>query len=100
MHEDPRSSVDKELLAEVLDGRRLVKLVGLLLLFILVPLAEIFLFIYIGHLVGNFLVLALAVLGGGVGALLTADQAGRVLSPRRGGRRPAPDAVDLAGLLA
>ena len=58
------------------------------------------LFIYIGHLVGNFLVLVLAVLAGAAGALLVADQAGRLL-PDSGADRPAAtDPMDLAGLLA
>ena len=86
-------------LAQVLDGRHLVKLIGVLLAFVLVPLAEIFLFIYIGHLVGNFLVLVLAVLAGAAGALVVADQAQRLLSEEPRGAAP-PDPVDLAGLLA
>jgi UPF0716 protein FxsA len=90
----------KARLAQALGAGHLVKLVGVLLVFILVPLAEIFLFIYIGHLVGNFLVLVLAVLAGATGALLVADQAGRLLSESQGNRSAAPDPMDLAGLLA
>jgi UPF0716 protein FxsA len=110
MHEKPRGGgrltgispgADKKALrGQVLDGGHFVKLVGMLLVFVLVPLAEIFLFIYIGHLVGNFLVLVLAVLAGAAGALLVADQAGRLLSESQGNRSAVPDATDLAGLLA
>ncbi len=82
----------------------LVKLIGVVLLFVAVPLAEIFLFIYIGHLIGNFLVLIVAVLVSAAGALAVADQAGRSLARLATGeprdRSAAPELGELAGILA
>ncbi len=92
------------MLWQLFAGGVLVRLVGLVLGFVAVPLAEIFLFIYIGHLIGNFLVLIVAVLVSAAGALLVADQAGRCLSrlaPGGPGERPAASELgELAGILA
>ena len=98
------SGNDRELLSQLFDSGSFFKLIALLLVFAAVPLAEIFLFIYIGHLIGNFLVLVLAVLASAGGAALVADQASRAAA-RLGARRPwdkspGPEVVDLAGILA
>ena len=50
-----------------LDRDYLFKLILALLAWSLVPLGEIFLFIYLGSLIGNSLVLMLAAVTGGVG---------------------------------
>lgn len=87
-----------------LDRDFLFKLIFVLLLYSLVPLAEIFLFLYLADLIGNYLLLAVAALTGPAGALLAARQVPRVLASLkekiRGGRYPGPEFVDLAGILA
>ncbi len=94
----------RELLSGLLEGSLAFKVIAALLAFTLVPLAEIFLFIYIGHLIGNFLVLALAVVAGAAGALVARDQAARSVERLRirleAGRYPGAELFDLAGVLS
>jgi UPF0716 protein FxsA len=80
------------------------KLILILLLYSLVPLAEIFLFIYLGQLIGNYLVLALAAVAGMGGALIAFGQAQRATerlrAQIRAGRYPGREFADLAGIMA
>jgi UPF0716 protein FxsA len=79
------------------------KLILILLLYSLVPLAEIFLFIYLGELIGNYLVLVLAAVAGMGGALIAFSQAQgameRLKAQLRAGRYPGPEFADLAGVI-
>jgi UPF0716 protein FxsA len=80
------------------------KLILVLLLFSLVPLAEIFLFIYLGELMGNYLVLVIAAVAGIGGALMAVGQAqgarDRLRAQLRAGRYPGREFADLAGIIA
>lgn len=79
------------------------KLILLLLLYSLVPLAEIFLFIYLGELIGNYLVLIIAAVAGMGGALIALSQAQRAMDRLRAqlrmGRYPGREFADLAGIM-
>jgi UPF0716 protein FxsA len=81
----------------------LFKLIAVLLLYSLIPLGEIFLFVYIGSLLGNFLVLALALTAGISGALVALDQAHRALERLKehaaAGKDLADDLVEMAGII-
>jgi UPF0716 protein FxsA len=91
------------LLLAFFDRDFLFKLILALLAWSLVPLGEIFLFIFIGSLIGNTLVLILAAVAGAVGACVGVTQARRAASHLRGalarGSHPGQDVVDLTGLL-
>jgi len=91
------------LLLAFLDRDFLFKLLLALLLYSLVPLGEIFLFIFLASLIGNSLVLILAavtgVAGGFVGILQIRRAASRVRAALARGSHPGSDVVDLAGLL-
>jgi UPF0716 protein FxsA len=86
-----------------LDKEFLVKLIFILLLYSLVPLAEIFLFLYLGDLIGNYLILAIAAVVGLVGILFAVGQIRRTLDRLRAKIRqsqyPGREFVDLAGIL-
>ena len=79
------------------------KLVLILLLYSLVPLAEIFLFIYLGELIGNYLVLIIAAVAGLGGALIALSQVQaareRLRVQLKAGRYPGREFADLAGIL-
>jgi UPF0716 protein FxsA len=79
------------------------KLILILLLYSLVPLAEIFLFIYLGELIGNYLVLVLAAVAGMGGALIAFSQAQgameRLKAQLHAGRYPGREFADLAGII-
>jgi UPF0716 protein FxsA len=81
----------------------LLKLILALLAWSVVPLGEIFLFIFLASLVGNSLVLILAAVAGVVGVCAGISQARQAASRLRAalssGRYPGGDAVDLGGLL-
>lgn len=81
----------------------LFKLILVLLLYSLVPLAEIFLFIYLGELIGNYLVLTLAAVAGMGGALIAIGQARKTIERLRAkirrGKYPGREFVDLAGII-
>ena len=76
----------------------------ILLLYSLVPLAEIFLFLALGNLIGNYLTLALAAVAGVAGALLALGQVQRTQAKLRAkirkGGYPGREFADLAGMLA
>ncbi|MGO9307473.1 MAG: FxsA family protein [Spirochaetia bacterium] len=86
------------------DRDYLFKLILALLAWSLVPLGEIFLFIYLGGLIGNSLVLILAAVAGAAGVLVGALQARRAAAFLRAalarGSHPGRDAADVAGLFA
>jgi UPF0716 protein FxsA len=79
------------------------KLILILLLYSLVPLAEIFLFIYLGELIGNYLVLIIAAVAGMGGALIALGQAQaareRLRAQLKAGRYPGREFADLAGII-
>jgi UPF0716 protein FxsA len=81
----------------------LFKLILALLAWSLVPLGEIFLFIFLASLVGNSLVLILAAVAGVIGVCAGISQARRAASRLRAalaaGTYPGRDAVDLGGLI-
>jgi UPF0716 protein FxsA len=81
----------------------LFKLILILLLYSLVPLAEIFLFIYLGELIGNYLILTLAAVAGMGGALIAGSQARKTIELLRAkirrGRYPGRELVDLSGII-
>jgi len=81
----------------------LFKLILILLLYSLVPLAEIFLFIYLGELIGNYLVLIIAAVAGMGGALIALSQAQaareRLRAQLKAGRYPGREFADLAGII-
>ena len=87
-----------------LDRDFLFKLILALVVYSLVPLGEIFLFVYIGSLIGNYLILILAALVGVAGAMAGLGQVRRTVSGLREllarGSYAAPQLVDLAGLMA
>ena len=87
-----------------LDRDFLFKLILALLLFSLVPLGEIFLFVYIGSLIGNYLVLILAAVVGVAGAMAGLGQVRRAASELRAllarGSYAGPQLIDMAGLMA
>jgi UPF0716 protein FxsA len=80
----------------------LFRLILVLLVFALVPLAEVFLFIYLGDLIGNYLVLVIAAVAGIVGALVVVGQLRRArarLRAKLAARKyPGAEYVELAGL--
>jgi UPF0716 protein FxsA len=81
----------------------LFKLILALLVWMLVPVGEVFLFIYLGGLIGISLVIILAAMAGAAGVCVGATQARRAASRLRGalarGSHPGQDVVDLTGLL-
>jgi UPF0716 protein FxsA len=81
----------------------LFKLILALLAWSLVPLGEIFLFIFLASLIGNSLVLILAAVAGVVGVCAGISQARRAASRLRAalanGSYPGRDAADLGGLI-
>jgi len=85
------------------DGDFLFKLILALLVWALIPFGEICLFIYLGTLIGNSLVIILASVAGAAGACAGISQARRAASRLRaalaGGHYPGKDAADLGGLL-
>jgi UPF0716 protein FxsA len=92
------------LLFRFMDRDSMYKLIMLFLLFSLVPLAEIFLFIYLGELIGNYLVLIMAALAGVAGAVIALGQAERTLArlrlKTRQGRYPGREFAELVGIVA
>ena len=79
------------------------RLILILLLYSLVPLAEIFLFIYLGELIGNYLVLVIAAAAGMGGALIALGQAQgaweRLRARLHAGTYPGREFADLAGII-
>jgi UPF0716 protein FxsA len=91
------------LFLKFIDRDSFFKLILVLLAYSLVPLAEIFLFLYLGTLVGSYLVLVLAAVVGLVGGLIAARQIQRALAKLkkkiRLGQYPGREFVDLTGIL-
>jgi UPF0716 protein FxsA len=92
------------LLVRFRDRDFLFRTIFILLLFCLVPLAEIFLFVFLGNVIGNYLVLIAGVavsLVGGFAALFQARRAEeRLRVVLRAGGWPGGELADLAGHLA
>ena len=91
------------LLFRFLDRDFLFKLIFILLLYSLVPLSEIFFFIYLSQLIGQYMILALAAVVGLAGVLVAARQITIVLKKLkekiRKGEYPGQEFIDLAGIL-
>ncbi len=91
------------LIFKLLDRDFLFKFIFALLLYSLVPLAEIFVFIRLGDLLGGYLVMAAAALMGLVGVLIALRQIRISLETLkekiRGGEYPGKEFVDLLGIL-
>ena len=87
---------------KALDRDLLFKVILFLLVYALVPLAEIFLFIYLGTLIGNYLILVAAAVAGLPGASILLGQARRIRARLRSkaerGQRPGQELTDLAGI--
>jgi UPF0716 protein FxsA len=91
-------------IVKLLDRDFVFKLIFILLLYSLVPLAEIFLFLYLGDLVGNYLILVIAAMTGLIGVLIALRQVQKILSRLkvkiRRGEYPGREFVNLSGILA
>ncbi len=66
-----------------IDRDYLFKLIVALLVYALVPLGEIFFFLFLGSLIGNYLVLVLAAVAGVAGAFAGIAQARRLFAASR-----------------
>ncbi len=92
------------LLLRFRDREFLFRTIFILLGFALVPLAEIFLFVFLGNVIGNYLVLVVAVVVGMVGGFVALSQArrteARMREAVRAGAWPGRDMNDLAGSFA
>jgi UPF0716 protein FxsA len=92
------------LLFRFLDKEFLFRLIFILLLYSIVPIAEIFLFLWLGELIGNYLILAIAAVVGLLGMLFALREVRVTLERLRARIRrheyPGSEFVDLAGILA
>jgi UPF0716 protein FxsA len=92
------------LLFRFLDKDFLFRLIFILLLYSIVPIAEIFLFLWLGEVIGNYLILAIAALVGLLGMLFALREVRVTLERLRARIRrheyPGAEFVDLAGILA
>jgi len=95
--------LDHRVVLRFLDRDFIVRMLFLMLLYSIVPLGEIFLFLYLGELVGNYLVLAVAALLGLIGVLIAMKQAQSVLTRLKvkikQGLYPGAEFVNLVGIL-
>lgn len=100
----PRPVAEVRRLLKALDTDLLFRLILVLLAYSLVPLAEIFLFLYLADLIGNWLVLMLAAAAGVGGSLVVLEQTRRCVGRLRArivaGKYPGREFMDLAGLFA
>jgi UPF0716 protein FxsA len=91
-------------LLRLLDRTFITKLLILALLYSLVPLAEIFLLIYLGNLIGYYFTLALAAFAGLVGMLAALKEFRKNLEAlrekTRQGMLPTQEFINLTGVLA
>ena len=91
------------LVLKLLDRNFLFRVILALLLYSLVPLGEIFLFLYLGDLIGNYLILLLAAVAGLPGVLIALGQIRRTLDHLKAKIRdsayPGGEFVDLVGIL-
>lgn len=85
-------------LVALIERDLLFKLLLALLAYSLVPLGEIFFFLYVASLIGNYLVLVLAAVAGVAGAFVGISQARRVAARLKAASSP-DEAVEMAGLL-
>jgi UPF0716 protein FxsA len=92
------------LLFRFLDKDFLFRLIFILLLYSIVPIAEIFLFLWLGEVIGNYLILAIAAVVGLLGMLFALREVRVTLERLRARIRrheyPGSEFVDLAGILA
>ncbi|OHD74620.1 MAG: hypothetical protein A2177_07360 [Spirochaetes bacterium RBG_13_68_11] len=92
------------LLFRFLDKEFLFRLIFILLLYSIVPIAEIFLFLWLGEVIGNYLILAIAAVVGLLGMLFALREVRVTLERLRARIRrheyPGSEFVDLAGILA
>jgi UPF0716 protein FxsA len=84
----------RRMLLAFLDRDYLFKLLLVLLAYSLVPLGEIFFFLFLGSLIGNYLVLVLAAVAGVAGAFVGTMQVRRLTSASR--EAPPSDVAGLA----
>jgi UPF0716 protein FxsA len=98
------SMADVRPMLKTLDRDLLFKVILYLLAYSVVPLAEIFLFIYLGTLMGNYLVLVAAAVVGLPGASVSLGQMRRARARIRlkvvKDQRPGRELAELAGILA
>jgi UPF0716 protein FxsA len=91
-------------LLRLLDRTFVTKLLILALLYSLVPLAEIFLLIYLGNVIGYYFTLALAAFAGLIGMLMALRQLQKNLQAlkekTRQGVLPTQEFINLAAILA
>jgi UPF0716 protein FxsA len=91
------------LLFRFLDKEFLFRLIFILLLYSIVPIAEIFLFMWLGEVVGKYLILAVAAVVGLLGMLIALREVRLTLERLRARIRrheyPGVEFVDLAGIL-
>jgi UPF0716 protein FxsA len=83
----------------LIDRDLFFKLLLAFLAYSLVPLAEIFFFLYLASLIGNYLVLVLAALAGVTGAFLGISQARRIAARLKTGSTADRASVEMAGLV-
>lgn len=87
-----------------MDRSYLYRVIVLLLVYAIVPVGEIILFVYLGNVIGNYLILVIAAVAGLPGAIMMLDRARRyaaALRSRIAERRPArAELHDLAALVA
>jgi UPF0716 protein FxsA len=87
-----------------IDRDFLFKVMLYLLACTIVPLAEIFFFIYLGTLMGNYLLLVAAAVAGLPGALISLGRMRRMRARLRlklvKDQRPGPELTELAGIVA
>ena len=92
------------LILRYMDRDFLFKMIFVLLLYALVPLAEIFLFLYLGDLIGNYLILVIAAVAGLAGVPIALGQIQRSLEKlrekTRAGHPPVRELVDLGEIFA
>jgi UPF0716 protein FxsA len=90
--------------ARFLDRDFVVRALFLVLLYSLLPIAEIVLIITIGGVIGQYLTLAIAAFTGLLGVMVAVRQVGRVQEATRrkirSGVYPGPEFVEMAGILA
>ena len=100
---NPPAMMEFRLIFKFLDRDFVFKLIFLLLAYSLIPLAEIFLFLYLGDLIGNYLILALAATVGLIGVLLALREIQKTLDNLkkkiRKNQYPGKEFVDLVGIL-
>ncbi|RKX79558.1 MAG: hypothetical protein DRP87_02650 [Spirochaetes bacterium] len=89
-------------LIKFFDRGFILKLLLIVLLYSTLPLAEIFILLYLGEIIGDYLTLALAALTGLVGVFIAFGEAKNVLTVLKGkikeGYYPGKEFISLAGI--